>query len=377
MYKLIAIAGTFDRLHKGHQYFIRQAFSHGSRVIIGLTSNEFTKSKVKSQKSKLQLKTQNYHTRNKELDEFLKREKLLGRAEIIKIDDLYGPAINPENKIEALVVTKETKIGATEVNKKRIELGLKPLKLIVVLLIKADDDKRIASTRIRLGEIDRWGHLYKCKIQNAKSKIDEKIRMELKKPQGVLIKGDINNLKKIIPQLQSRVQRIQPAMIISVGDEVTRICNKARLTPKLSIFDYKVNRKEKYCSLEELGFYSVVIPSERSESRDLSTSSSPHTREIPRSARNDRKIIVVENPPGHITKEIVNAVNNAYIGIIKDNNQRIIQVIGEDDLAGVPAILLSPLGSVVIYGQPGEGVVVVEVTEEKKKKISDLVEKYS
>ncbi|MBM3212057.1 DUF359 domain-containing protein, partial [Candidatus Poribacteria bacterium] len=54
----------------------------------------------------------------------------------------------------------------------------------------------------------------------------------------------------------------------------------------------------------------------------------------------------------------------------------VVKVIGEEDLAGVPAILLSPLGTVVLYGQPQQGIVVVEVSEEKKRQLLQLLDRY-
>jgi len=52
-----------------------------------------------------------------------------------------------------------------------------------------------------------------------------------------------------------------------------------------------------------------------------------------------------------------------------------IVVDGEEDLATLPAILYAPLGSAVVYGQPNEGSVLVEVTPEKKKHVMDLMNK--
>jgi len=48
---------------------------------------------------------------------------------------------------------------------------------------------------------------------------------------------------------------------------------------------------------------------------------------------------------------------------------------GEEDLAALPAILLAPEGSVVLYGQPDEGVVFVSITKSKKEEILDLLDK--
>ncbi|MEA1992907.1 MAG: adenylyltransferase/cytidyltransferase family protein, partial [Euryarchaeota archaeon] len=43
MEKIIA-SGTFDRLHKGHKFFLKKAFEYGY-VLIGLTDDEMVKNK--------------------------------------------------------------------------------------------------------------------------------------------------------------------------------------------------------------------------------------------------------------------------------------------------------------------------------------------
>jgi hypothetical protein len=49
---------------------------------------------------------------------------------------------------------------------------------------------------------------------------------------------------------------------------------------------------------------------------------------------------------------------------------------GEEDLAVLPAILLSPLSWVVIYGQPEEGLVYIPITQEIKLKSLKLLQKF-
>jgi len=93
-FKTVAIAGTFDRLHKGHRYIISESFKSGERVIIGLTSDSFVKKKLQITNNKLQIKWKNYKERKKELVEFLSGEKLLKRAEIVEINDIYGPTLD-------------------------------------------------------------------------------------------------------------------------------------------------------------------------------------------------------------------------------------------------------------------------------------------
>jgi len=46
---------------------------------------------------------------------------------------------------------------------------------------------------------------------------------------------------------------------------------------------------------------------------------------------------------------------------------------GEEDLLTIVAVLCAPEGSVVLYGQPGEGAVLIEVNRAAKKAFRELV----
>ena len=46
---------------------------------------------------------------------------------------------------------------------------------------------------------------------------------------------------------------------------------------------------------------------------------------------------------------------------------------GEEDLLALVAISVAPDGSLVVYGQPNEGLVLVPVTSQKKKEIADIL----
>ncbi|ETA69008.1 GTP-dependent dephospho-CoA kinase family protein [Methanolobus sp. WCC1] len=79
--------------------------------------------------------------------------------------------------------------------------------------------------------------------------------------------------------------------------------------------------------------------------------------------------ISVDNPAGVITEDLIDAVGNA----LKSDEHVRIFVRGEEDLAAVPAILMAPEGSAVLYGQPDEGVVLVKITSDKKEQMEDLL----
>jgi hypothetical protein len=83
----------------------------------------------------------------------------------------------------------------------------------------------------------------------------------------------------------------------------------------------------------------------------------------------DAKVINVKNPAGTLTPEMREAFANAKPPLK-------IVVEGEEDLAAIPAVLSAPQGSVVAYGQPGEGVVLIKVTESKRREFTDLLKEF-
>ena len=77
----------------------------------------------------------------------------------------------------------------------------------------------------------------------------------------------------------------------------------------------------------------------------------------------------VKNPPGTITEEAVTAVQEA----LKCNYRVKIVVDGEEDLLTLIAVLFAPEDSLIVYGQPHEGVVVVKATHEKKAEVAEIL----
>jgi len=148
--------------------------------------------------------------------------------------------------------------------------------------------------------------------------------MKLKEPFGILIQGSFDETMR---KMENIVKREKPVKIISVGDTVTRNLHSYQMTPQLSITDNKRMRKR-----------------------------------VKQEVFAGKNVVHVKNPQGTITEEAITAVREA---LESDEHVHIV-VDGEEDLLAIIAVLYAPETSLVVYGQPFEGIVVVEVTSEKK-----------
>lgn len=155
-FNTVGVGGTFDELHKGHRSLLMKAYEISEHVMIGVSSDSFASKMVKPHP------TATYRERTKELKRFLQDLGVTQRTKIIPIEDAYGGVLLSKEPIEALVVSKETYPVALKINKKRHELGIRPLEIIVVGMVPSDNHRTISTTRIRSGEIDREGHVIRA-----------------------------------------------------------------------------------------------------------------------------------------------------------------------------------------------------------------------
>ena len=149
----VALGGTFDPVHDGHLALFERAFSRGD-VTVGLTDDELA-----SQTRHVKRYVRPFEDRRAALREELAplAESYDRSFEIRSLSEPTGIAVEPQ--FDVLVVSPETVDGAERVNEIRRERGYDPLEIDVVEHVPADDGKRISSTRIVTGEIDRHGTL--------------------------------------------------------------------------------------------------------------------------------------------------------------------------------------------------------------------------
>ncbi len=166
--------------------------------------------------------------------------------------------------------------------------------------------------------------------------LPDELRDELRKLHGELYPGDgVETAKKIIKDLNNYTK------LISVGDIVTFNLLSAGLVPDISFVDDRTKR-------------------------------GPASDKIMRGTRHAVfKKLTVENPAGIITEELLAETSRA----MDEKKPTQIFIKGEEDLAALPAIALAPISSVIIYGLPDKGAVLVRVTESKKKEIQSLLDR--
>lgn len=315
-YKLAALGGTFDHFHKGHKAFLRSAFNQAQRVIVGITDE-----KLHSNKDFVQT-IENYQKRADYVKNFVEQIGRIKDLQIVKLTDNFGPTLG-QVKVDVLICSPLTRIGAEMVNMKRLEKKLPILPIKICKMVSADDGDYLSSTRIRKGEINRQGFLYR-NLFDQDININPEFRIFCKNPLGKLISNaNIDKLKDEVDQ---------NGLNVVVGDFSGKYFLDNKFKSKLMIFDGK-SKKEKYES-------------------DL----------------DNLEYLVCQNPAGQISSKLGQIMEMTFYRGIN------IKIKGEEDLAVIPAVLLLPLGTKIFYGQFDKGIVVVKVTEEKKELLKKFLD---
>ncbi len=151
-------------------------------------------------------------------------------------------------------------------------------------------------------------------------RLPRELRVLLASPRGALTLDD-----SILPKV------LAGKTIITVGDVTTKRCLEMGLLPRTAIFDGKTQRSK---------WVELNAPN---------------------------GVVETVNPPGRICLEAAKVVKKAV------EEGKWVKVVGEEDLLAIPALLAAEDGWYLLYGQPGAGVVVVEVNEHTKKHFAELL----
>lgn len=161
-------------------------------------------------------------------------------------------------------------------------------------------------------------------------KLPEKLREQLKIPLGTLLsEKDVNktNIQKYIKK---------NSYIITVGDRTTEKMIDFGLTPSLQIIDGQEKRVK------------------RKPPKEIAIATS----------------FSCNNPAAEITPQSIDTIKKSFNSPFPVR----ITVTGEEDLLVIPVCVFAPEHSVVLYGQPNEGLVIVPITAEIRNKTKTLLD---
>jgi GTP-dependent dephospho-CoA kinase len=161
-------------------------------------------------------------------------------------------------------------------------------------------------------------------------KLPENIREQLKAPLGLLIPDSQVTKENILKHTHSN------SFIITVGDATTTKMINFGIIPSLQIIDSQEKRVK----------------------RDPPSNEKVSTN------------IFCDNPAGEITAQCILTIKNAF----KSDSPVRITVNGEEDLLVIPVCIYAPENSIVMYGQPNEGLVLVQINDKIRNKTQLLLD---
>ncbi|MDZ7746767.1 MAG: DUF359 domain-containing protein [Halobacteriales archaeon] len=153
------------------------------------------------------------------------------------------------------------------------------------------------------------------------------LRSELKEPLGPIYQ-DADELLAVAGE-----------PIVAVGDIVTYHLLEAGYYPSLALVDGKTKRER--------------------------------VREAVREATTgfDERV-ELESPAGALSASILEVL------VAERDGTTLVEVLGEEDLTALPAVLVLPDGASVVYGQPDEGMVLATVTPELREQVRALLDSF-
>ena len=160
--------------------------------------------------------------------------------------------------------------------------------------------------------------------------LPDDLRDQLKNPLGSLVSDSDSNKENIIKKFSAE------SVLITVGDRTTENILQLGFKPQIQIIDGLEKRNQR------------VVPTDDTINTKLSC----------------------KNPPGEITEESIQIIKKAFSS---EPPVRII-VDGEEDLLVIPVCIHAPENSVVMYGQPNEGLVIVIITPEIRAKVQKILD---
>ena len=322
------IGGTFDRFHSGHQLLIQTALRQADFIEIHVTNDEMAQSKGGW--------IQSLDDRMEALLVWLSETAHL-RYEVHVLNDPHGPAPN-HRTADSIVATVETIPRCHQINERRYENGLPPLSILEAPHLIDELGGILSSSRIRLGLIDQDGHpwippAYEGKILRMPDVLDD----EFKTPMGELFEGPEDDPEVALSAMIESIPE-GSGLLVAVGDVTVKGLMDMGILPDIAFVDGQTKREALDSSLQ--------VEAEKFSLRNS-----------------------VLNPPGQLTPALLDAVRWS----LEQDESVLIEVEGEEDLAPMFVLATAPLGTVIVYGQPRQGVVMRILDMEAKHRSRNLL----
>tara|TARA_Y100000588_G_scaffold387666_1_gene485930 strand:- start:2479 stop:3492 length:1014 start_codon:yes stop_codon:yes gene_type:complete len=331
MHRIGLVGGTFDRFHSGHASLIETGLSRCQNLEIWITHDEIAQQK--------DTRVNNWQSRSEEI--FQSFGGSSSRVSTHVLSDELGPAPHHPGAT-AIVCTKETIANCEGINNIRSQNGLEELEIIPVERVMAWDGEPISSSRIRSGCIDRNGQPWIPESFRGKdASLTPEVESQLKDPFGELIEGSEEDPSIAIRSAIGQIGEIA-GPLIAVGDVTALALQQEGRPADIALVDGLTKREEW-----------------------------PGAREIDPSKYEN--ILTCSSPAGSLTHSLLEACEKSISSWKESGESTLIQVDGEEDLAPLLLHPLAPIGSAVLYGQPGKGVVIRWSDEDSKGRCRNLI----
>ncbi len=166
-----------------------------------------------------------------------------------------------------------------------------------------------------------------AEFANVTLRLPDALRENLKWPLGPLVHG---------PDVMAAVAGTSP--VVTVGDFCTLDLIARGRTPDLCLVDFKTKRQE-----------------------------DPELRDA--FARIHARVMRLKNPAATVAADAWRVLSEAF----KSEERVRVEVQGEEDLLALVCIALAPETGAVLYGMPGQGVVVVRSDRPAKSRVLDIL----
>ena len=331
IYQVGLIGGTFDRFHAGHRNLLMSALSQCQTLEVWVTADSIAGAKDS--------RINPWEERVEEIKQALDSDSK--RLEFHELKDRHGPAPT-HNQADAIICTSDTKPECETINSMRQETGIPQLEIICVDHSMSWDGRPISSSRIRIGEIDREGQRWipESFVTN-EMVLTPEVEAELKDPFGQLIPGPEDEPSHAMSEVLVLTEGGH-GPLIAVGDVTVRTLQDVGRPADIGLIDGCTKRRV-WDGAEGIdrSLYDFVL--------DCSS------------------------PAGRLTPSLLSTCETAISSWRDGNKSSLIVVEGEEDLAPLLLHPLAPIDSVIIYGQPGKGVVIRWCGEDAKQRCRRLL----